>query len=165
MITLLMLSTIHCDVAVDLPTHLIEKHGGSKLNYEGFLFTTEKKHSNDSVRTSGNSQDDRYTTDVDEVQYKISGIEGTIANSRSDATEDLRKTKGIPSDGYRGRQKQRRSARSRRNAYAYALPKHMHRHNCSSVIDPQCSIFKQPRFHVFTQDSAILQNSYNSSTQ
>jgi hypothetical protein len=83
-----MLSTIDCDIAVNLPTDLVEKHGGSKLNYEGFLFTTEKKHSNDSVRTSGNSQDDQYTTDVGEVQYNISGIEGTIVHSRSDVTED-----------------------------------------------------------------------------
>ena len=142
MIPLLMLSTIHCDVAVNLTTDLAEKQAGAELKNEGTLFTTEKQHSNDSVRTSGNSQlkDDRYDTDADEVQDNISGSEGNIAQSPGDTTEDWRKTKGIPSDGYRGRQKQHRSARSRRNAGAYTLPEQIPRHNCSSVSDPQCNI-------------------------
>jgi hypothetical protein len=86
MIPLLMLSTIHYDVAVNLTTDLAEKQASYEIKYEGTLFTTEKQHSNDSVRTSGNSQlsDDRYNTDVDEVQDNITGTEGNIAQSQSD---------------------------------------------------------------------------------
>jgi hypothetical protein len=70
MITLITLSTIHCDVAVNLATDLAENRTGFKLKYEGTLYTTEIQQSDDSVRTSGNSQlkNDRYNTDVDEVQ-------------------------------------------------------------------------------------------------
>jgi hypothetical protein len=162
-----MLSTIHCDVAVNLTTDLVEQQAGSELNYEGTLFTTEKQHSNDSVRTSGNFQlkDDRNNTDVDEVQDNIPGSEGKTAQSQGDKTEDRRKTKGIPSDGYRGRQKQHRSARSRRNAGVYTLPKQILLHNCKSVSDPQCNILFKPLFHISIQDSDILQNIYNLSTQ
>jgi hypothetical protein len=61
-----MLSTIHCDAAVNRTTDLAEKQADLELKYEGTLFTTGKQNSNDSVRTSGNSQlkDDRYNTDV-----------------------------------------------------------------------------------------------------
>jgi hypothetical protein len=146
-----MLSTIHCDVAVNLTTDHAEKQAGSELKYERTLFTAEKQHSNDSFRTSGNSQikDDRYNTDVDEVPDNTPGREGNIAQSQGHTTKDWRKTKGIPSDGYRGRQKQHRSARSRRNAGAYTLPEQISRHNCSILSDPQCNILPKPLFQVF----------------
>ena len=162
-----MLSTIHCDVAVNLATDLAEKQADSELKNEGTLFITEKQPSNDSVWTSGKSQhkDDRYNTDVDEVQDNISWSEGNVHQSQGDTTEDWRKTKGIPSNGYRGRRKQHRSTRNRRNAGDYTRPKQMSRHNCSIVTDPQCHIQIEPPFHVFIQDSDKLLSIYKLSTQ
>jgi hypothetical protein len=75
------------------------------------------------------------------------------------------KTRGIPSDGYRGRQKQHRIAGGRRNAGAYIVPKQIPRHNCSNASDPQCNILFKPLLHVFIQDSDILQSIYSLSTQ
>ena len=135
-----MLSTVHCDVAVNLTTELAEEQAGSELKYEGTLFTTGKQHSNDSVRTSGNSQikDYRYTTDVDEVQDNISESEGPAAQIQGDTTEDWTKKKGIPSDGYRGRQEQYRSARIGKYVDVYNLIKSTSRLNCS-VIECGCN--------------------------
>ena len=160
-----MLSTVHCDVAVNLTTELAEEQAGSELKYEGTLFTTEKQHSNDSVRTSGNSQikDDRYTTDVDEVQDNISESEGPAAQIQGDTTEEWTKKERIPSDGYRGRQEQYRSARIGTYADAYNLMKSTSSRNCS-IVDPGCNpplLNHQNVIH----NSDILQSVYSLITQ
>lgn len=159
-----MLSTVHCDVAVNLTTELAEEQAGSELKYEGTLFTTEKQHSNDSVRTSGNSQikDDRYTTDVDEVQDNISESEGPAAQIQGDTTEDWTKKKGIPSDGYRGRQEQYRSARIGTYADVYNLMKFVSGYDC--VIEPQCN-YLYSHLQNILHNSDTLQSAYNSINQ
>ena len=159
-----MLSTVHCDVAVNLTTELAEEQAGSELKYEGTLFTTGKQHSNDSVRTSGNSQikDYRYTTDVDEVQDNISESEGPAAQIQGDTTEDWKKKKGISSDGYRGRQEQYRSARIGTYADAYNLMQLISRQSC--VPEPQCRYSLLNHQNVI-DNSDTLQSVYSLITQ